>query len=89
MKYHFSQLKPFHAICKTVLKLFNELLKQTGEESMIDGIRMDFSKGENGKTLTGLFIETDILEMLGARDYENIAFKSPVPEKLWKCAVVN
>lgn len=49
---------------------------------MCNGAPPDFSKEENGGNRTGLLIETGILEMLEAKDYENIALVLPCAEEV-------
>lgn len=78
MRYRSSQPNSICAMRKSVLKLFNELLKIAEEYSIRNGAQMVFSKIANGGKRTWLFTETGILGKLEAKGLKNINFFSPL-----------
>lgn len=68
MPYVSMQRRPFKRIRKTILATLNAFLRLAQTSSPGYGLHVDFSKGECGGRIYGLFTETGILGMMEAAD---------------------
>lgn len=70
--------RPFSVIRRSVLRQNNFLLKKRESSSPGYGLKTDFSKGESGSRLFGLYTKTGLLGMLETKNFDSPDMVSPL-----------
>jgi len=71
------EAEPFAVVRRKILFCLNKFLREVEKGSAGMGLQVDFSKGECGGRLSGIFMETGILGMLETKDYNALDTVSP------------
>ena len=69
--------RTFKKVKKSILVGSNSILSAIERDYYITGLHVDFSKGEKGTNLNGLFTEDGIRGMLSAKDYHHVDMVFP------------
>lgn len=70
MRYVSGEPEPYNVIQRRVSELINKFLRDTELQSPGTGLKINFSKGESKRSLSGIFTMTGVTGTLEASDYD-------------------
>lgn len=68
----------FPMILKAIISTLNAILRDVESSSSGYGLRIDLSKGECGESLSWLFTETVVIEIIEAVEYKSVDMVAPL-----------